>query len=143
MALRQRILQTSARTWNLLAVALMMALAIGIVFAPLGSTSSEDSAGGPEVITRSSLFADEGPRILLVVAVPVAIVALPFLFSTPRRAHRARAVATGLLVPLALLGAASIGGVLLPVLAFMVLSLAAFQPPAESRPKGTGPTNAT
>ncbi len=124
--------RTSLARWlNLIAVVLALAAAIVVVFAPLGSSVSGadlvDAAGtrlNAEATYRHSLLSTEGPRILVIVALPVVISAVPLVASSRSRQRHARMANAAALTVMVLLGAASIGFILLPALAAMIASAA-------------------
>jgi hypothetical protein len=120
--------------WNLVALALTI-IPIGLAVLPIGSqteTSSSGASGGPDgtvssidttTVSHPSLLTAEGPSVLLVLAVPVAITTVPLLWRQRRgQVGIGAAVALGLFV---ILGILTIGLFYLPALVALVVSTAA------------------
>lgn len=82
-------------------------------------------AGGSATSTRVSLLTNEGPSVLIVVAIPALLVALPLLLRGARASYRLRVVIVVLLGILVLLGAMSIGLFFVPTLTAMIVSTSA------------------
>ncbi len=91
---------------------------------PLGTRSSLES-NGVERTTRVSLLSNEGPSVLIVVAIPVLLVALPLMLRGAAASYRSRVVIVVLLGVLVLLGAMSIGLFFVPTLIAMIVSMSA------------------
>jgi hypothetical protein len=120
-----------ARRWNLIAVAIALVTGLGAALLPLGMSSTADS-NGVETSTRVSLLANEGPSVLIVVAVPVLLVGLPLLLRGARTSYRARVVVVTLLGLLVVLGMMSIGLFFVPTMIAMMVSTSA---QTSTRPK--------
>lgn len=112
------------RHWNLAAVAIATATGFGTVLLPLGMSASIDSTG-LETSRRVSLLSNEGASVLIIVAIPALLVAVPLLLRGAAAVHRSRFVIVALLGLLVLLGAASIGVFFVPTLFAMSMSLRA------------------
>jgi hypothetical protein len=121
-----------ARRWNRIAVGIAMLTGLAAVLLPLGTSSSADS-NGVATSRHVSLLTTEGRSVLLIVAIPVVLVALPLLFRRGPASYRARVVIVVLLTILVLLGAMSIGLFFIPTLAAMIASMSA-QSRAYDRP---------
>lgn len=133
--IRQRQTSTRSRSlrWNIVAVFLAALTAALAAFLPLGTSVSESVSSDGTIVTTTShpsLLSNEGPRVLIVLLIPVLVVALPLLFGRHKRAQSARVGVTVILGLLVLLGAASIGMFFLPTLAAMGASLATAAKPA-------------
>lgn len=115
-----------ARGWNLVAVAIALLTGLGAALLPLGMQSTLDS-NGAQTSTRVSLLSNEGPSVLITVAIPVLLVALPLLVRGPIARYRASVLIVSLLGLLVMLGAMTIGLFFVPTLIAMILSLSARQ----------------
>lgn len=109
--------------WNLIAFVLGTAAVVVLLTVPFGSSVTEDSSG-QSVSESVSLFDNEGPVVLLVLAAPVMLLGVPLLISAPRAARRVRITVATLLGLLTLLGALSIGVFFLPAWLLMFASAA-------------------
>ncbi|MGZ4772856.1 MAG: hypothetical protein ACXVH5_12190 [Ilumatobacteraceae bacterium] len=96
----------------------------GALLLPLGTLSSADSTG-VERTTRVSLLSNEGPSLLIVVAIPVLLVALPLMLRGATARYRSRLLIVVLLGVLVMLGAMSIGLFFVPTLIAMIVSMSA------------------
>jgi cytochrome bd-type quinol oxidase subunit 2 len=112
--------ESAARRWNIAAVAISAVTGLGAALLPLGTSMSANS-NGPATSTRVSLLTNEGPSVLIVVAIPVLLVALPLMLRSAPARHRARVVIVVLLGLLVLLGAMSIGVFFVPTLIAMFM----------------------
>lgn len=101
-----------------------MLTGFGALLLPLGTRSSADS-NGVERTTRVSLLSNEGPSVLIVVAIPVLLVALPLMLRDATASYRSRVVIVVLLGVFVLLGAMSIGLFFVPTLIAMIVSMSA------------------
>lgn len=120
---RDRPAESVAHRWNIVAVAVSILTGFAAVLLPLGSRSSAES-NGAATTTRVSLLSNEGPSVLIVVAIPVLLVALPLLLRSATARRRARMVIAVLLGVLVLLGAMSIGVFFVPTLIATITSVA-------------------
>jgi hypothetical protein len=114
---------------SLIATFLAVAGAVAVVFLPLAqSVSQEATVPGEEaadpVVTRTSLFEDQGWRVVFIAAIPVALAALTLPFREGPAARVARGGAAGLLTIFFVLGLISIGIFFIP--AAVVMWVAAF-----------------
>lgn len=103
----------TARRWSLLTVAAAVLTGVVVAFGPMVATSgcSATSTGTVTCATSTtSLFADEGPGILGIVAIPVVVTLVPLLVPS-RWTTRGAAV---LLSIAAFISAASVGVFLVP-----------------------------
>lgn len=126
---------SNARRWNLIAVAIASLTALGVALLPFGTSSSTDT-NGLETSSRVSLLSSEGVSVLIVLAIPVLLVAVPLLLGGNAAVHRTRIAIVGVLVILAVLAAASIGVFFVPTLIAMIMTLVTnkstrFAPPAK------------
>jgi hypothetical protein len=121
---RDRPADSRARRWNVVAVAIAMLTGFGVLLLPLGTRSSAESNGVSRT-TRVSLLSNEGPSVLIVVAIPVLLVALPLMLRGAAASYRSRVVIVTLLGVLVMLGAMSIGLFFVPTLIAMVVSMSA------------------
>ena len=71
------------------------------------------------------LLSNEGPSVLIVVAIPVLLVALPLVLRGAAASYRSRVVIVVLLGVFVMLGAMSIGLFLVPTLIAMIASMSA------------------
>lgn len=113
----------SARRWSRFTLLSVFATSAVLTFAPISATASCESVDdGPEICTtgRESLIENGGIGAVAILAIPVALAAVPVVF--PRRAV-AIAVAV-VLSALTLLGAASIGLFFLPAAALSWIAVA-------------------
>ena len=94
----------------------------GALLLPLGVRSSAES-NGVETTTRVSLLSNEGPSVLIVVAIPVLLVALPLMLRGAAARYRSRVVIVVLLGIFVMLGAMSIGLFFVPTLIAMIVSM--------------------
>jgi hypothetical protein len=121
---RDRSADSRARRWNIVAVVLAVLTGFGALLLPLGTRSSAE-ANGVERTTRVSLWSNEGPSVLIVVAIPVLLVALPLICRGATASYRSRVVIVVLLSVLVVLGAMSIGLFFIPTLIAMIASMSA------------------
>ena len=119
-----RSVHAKAFRWNLIAVAVASLTALGVALLPFGTSSSTD-VNGVETTSSLSLLSNEGPSVLLVLALPVFLVAIPLLLRGDTAVQRARVSIAGLLGILVVLGAASIGVFFVPTLILMIMSIVA------------------
>ena len=100
------------RVAQLIALALAVAAMVMMVLIPTytGVTMTSD---GTEITSRSTLVQENGASVLLVLAIPVALAALPLL-ARGRAWQPLSIVSATLLLGLVVLGLASIGGFILP-----------------------------
>ena len=120
----------SARRWSRFTLLSVFATSAVLTVAPIYATSSCESVDdGPEVCTTGteSLIEHEGLGAVAILAIPVALAAVPVVF--PRRVV-AIAVAV-VLSALTLLGAASIGLFFLPAAALSWITVASGSKGAE------------
>lgn len=136
---RDRPDDSRARRWNIVAVVIAMLTGFGTLLVPLGSSSSTGS-NGVERTTRVSLLSNEGPSVLIVVAIPVLLVALPLMLRGAVASYRTRVVIVVLLSVLVLLGAMTIGLFFVPTLIAMIVSMSA-QAATRVAPKTQGPVS--
>jgi hypothetical protein len=134
-----------SRRWSLAVVLAALATAVIVGFAPLVATSEcvASSSGGAghvdeaaEVSCSSgsrSLVANEGAGVLVVLAIPVAVAALPLIVPTRRAALSAAIPLTVAMV----LGAMSVGILLVPTVVLAWLAVRFDWPPA--RPATSAP----
>ena len=116
--------QDLARRWNLVAVAIALLTGLGAALLPFGTSGSTDS-NGLETTMRVSLLSSEGPGMIIVVAIPVLLAALPLMLRGGQAAHRTRVGIVVMLGVVVMLGAASIGVFFVPTLIAMVGAVAA------------------
>jgi uncharacterized Tic20 family protein len=121
---RDRPADSRARRWNIVAVAIAMLTGFGALLLPLGTRSSAES-NGVERTTRVSLLSNEGRSVLIVVAIPVVLVALPLMVRSAAASYRSRVAIVVLLGVLVMLGAMSIGLFFVPTLIAMIVSMSA------------------
>ena len=121
---RDRPADTRARRWNIVAVAIALLTGVGALSLPFGESSSVDS-NGVQTTTRLSLLSHEGPTVLIVVAIPVLLVALPLMLRGATARYRSRVVIVVLLGLFVMLGAMSIGLFFVPTLITMIMSMTA------------------
>ena len=119
---RDRPADSRARRWNVVAVATAALTGFGALLLPLGVRSSAES-NGVETTTRVSLLSNEGPSVLIVVAIPVLLVALPLMLRGAAARYRSRVVIVVLLGIFVMLGAMSIGLFFVPTLIAMIVSM--------------------
>ena len=119
---RDRPADSRARRWNVVAVATAALTGFGALLLPLGVRSSAES-NGVERTTRVSLLSNEGPSVLIVVAIPVLLVALPLMLRGAAARYRSRVVIVVLLGIFVMLGAMSIGLFFVPTLIAMIVSM--------------------
>lgn len=100
-----------------------MLTGFGALLLPLGTRSSTESKG-VERTMRVSLLSNEGPSLLILVAIPALLVALPLMLRGAA-SYRSRVVIVVLLGVLVMLGAMSIGLFFVPTLIAMILSMSA------------------
>jgi len=112
-----------------------MLTGFGALLLPLGTSLSVES-NGAERTTRVSLLSNEGASVVIVVAIPVLLVALPLMLRGATASYRARVVIVVLLGVLVMLGAMSIGLFFVPTLIAMVVSMSA-QAATRSAPTST------
>ena len=96
----------------------------GGLLLPLGMRSIADS-NGLDKTTRVSLLSNEGPSVLIVVAIPILLVALPLALRGATASYRSRVVIVVLLGVFVVLGAMSIGLFFVPTWIAMIVSLSA------------------
>lgn len=120
----------SARRWNLAALVLALATAVGVSFLPLATTSTDtavvEGSGTTSVESTSSstsLFAAQGWWVLVVALIPALVAAAPLVVGPPPTRWWVRLVATVVLGAVVVVGAASIGLLFAPVLALMIVAL--------------------
>ena len=123
-----------AQRWNLVAFAIALFTGLSAALLPFGMRSSIDSTG-KGTSSRVSLLSNEGPGVLIVVALPAVLVALPLLLRSERARRRARVVIVVLLGVLVVLGALSIGLFFVPTLVAMILSMSADATTASPHPR--------
>jgi hypothetical protein len=117
-----------------------MLTGLGAALLPLGTSSTADSSG-LQTSSRVSLLSNEGPSVLIIVALPALLVALPLLLRGATMSYRARVVVVTLLGLLVVLGMMSIGLFFVPTMIAMMVSTSAQtttrpKPPATaSRPQ--------
>jgi hypothetical protein len=119
---QQRPAESTASRWNIAAVAIALLTGLGALLLPIGASSSIDS-NGVETSTRVSLLSNEGPSVLIVVAIPALLVAMPLLLRGATGRHRSRTIIVTLLGIFVLLAAMSIGLFFVPTLIAMAMSL--------------------
>lgn len=115
------------RRLQIAALVLVAVAATVVVFVPLSTEVTSDSNGN-ETTAAVSLLQSMGPSVLLIVAIPIAISALP-LFSRGRSWMVLSIVSAALLWTFAVLGLLSIGVFFIPG---AILSLIAACIPARS-----------
>jgi hypothetical protein len=74
---------------------------------------------------RVSLLSSEGPSLVVVLAIPVLLVALPLMLRNATWTYRSRVLIVVLLSILVVLGAMSIGLFFVPTLIAMIVSMSA------------------
>ena len=121
-----------AKRWNIAAAVIAALTSAGGLFVPLGMSSSTDS-NGVQTTTRVSLLSNEGPSVLIVMAIPVLLVSLPLTMRGETASYRSRIAAVVLLSILVVLGALSIGLFFIPTLIAMIVSMST-QAAARSTP---------
>jgi hypothetical protein len=114
--------ESTALRWNLAAVTIALLTGLGAALLPMGTSSSIDS-NGVETSTRVSLLSNEGPSVLIVVAIPALLVGVPLLLRGAKARHRSRIIIVTLLGIFVLLAAMTIGLFFLPTLIAMAMSL--------------------
>ena len=119
---RDRPADSSARRWNIAAVAIAVVTGAGALLLPLGESSSVDS-NGVQTNIGVSLLSNEGPSVLIVMAIPVLLVALPLTLRGATASYRSRVVIVVLLGIFVMLGAMSIGLFFVPTLIAMIVSM--------------------
>jgi cytochrome bd-type quinol oxidase subunit 2 len=132
---RDRAANSRASRWNIVALAIAVLTGFGALLLPLGMRSSAESNGVART-TRVSLLSNEGPSVLIVVAIPVLLVALPLMLRGATASYRSRVVIVVLLGILVMLGAMSIGLFFVPTLIAMIVSMSA-QAATRSTPPST------
>ncbi len=130
--------RAQARRWNLIAVVIAVVTGLGAALLPLGMSSSTDS-NGLETSGRYSSLSNEGAGVLVVVAIPAVLVAIPLMLRGEAAIYRSRVVIVVLLGVLVFLAALSIGVFFVPTLIAMAASLATH---AAARPTPPPPTRA-
>ena len=116
--------------WQAGAIALAGVASVALCVVPTVSTSSSSSVpGGPDVVTESSrsLLAQQGPSLLLVLAVPLLLTLLPVLLGA-----RARVPSAVVLAVLVVLTGFSVGLWFLPAL--LLAAVAALAPDTARSP---------
>ena len=116
--------------WQAGAIALAGVASVALCVVPTVSTSSSSSVpGGPDVVTESSrsLLAQQGPSLLLVLAVPLLLALLPVLLGA-----RARVPSAVVLAVLVVLTGFSVGLWFLPAL--LLAAVAALAPDTARSP---------
>jgi hypothetical protein len=111
--------------WQVVALGLSLLASLVLLVVPaFGGTSASSETGGREVVRTTTLLESEGPRVLLILLIPVILTLLPLLVRG--RARRQVALACTLLLALgALVGLASIGAFYLPALIFAIAATTA------------------
>lgn len=123
--------KSKARRWNLAALVVGIFTAAVMLFAPLGSSSTEiamvqDEHGArTETVTHESvsLLENEGVSVLAVMALPVVFVAAPLAFWREKHTRRALSVATTALGVFIVLGMVTVGLFFLPTFLLMLASV--------------------
>jgi hypothetical protein len=113
-----------ARWWNIVATAVALLTGLGAMLLPLGTRSSAQ-LNGAQRTTRVSLLSSEGPSLVVVLAIPVLLVALPLMLRNATWTYRSRVLIVVLLSILVVLGAMSIGLFFVPTLIAMIVSMSA------------------
>jgi len=110
--------------WQAVALGLSLLASLVLLVIPAFGGTSASSDGTREVTHATTLLESEGPRVLLILLVPVVLTLLPLLVRG--RGRRSVALACTLLLAAgALLGLASIGAFYLPALIFAVAAATA------------------
>ena len=113
-----------AKRWNVVAACLAALTSAVALFAPLGTGSTVDGSGITST-THVSLLTTEGPRVLIVLAIPVMLVLLPLALGGQTATYRARFTIVILLSIFTLLGALTVGLFFIPTLFAMCVSQSA------------------
>ena len=125
-----------------LAAALWVAVVTFVwLFAPVGeSTSVSQSSSGQVTTTTSheSLLETDGTGVVVVLAVPVALVAIAVVSQGSSWRRRARCIAGGLLLAGSLLGAMSVGLPYLPAAVALLVAGLRTPPGPVSVPRPSG-----
>jgi hypothetical protein len=110
--------------WQVVALGLSVAASLALLVIPAFGGTSASSEGGREVTHATTLLESEGPRVLLVLAIPLVLTLVPLLVRG--RGRGAVSVLAALLLGVgALLGLASIGAFYLPALIFAIAAATA------------------
>lgn len=112
-----------------LALVAALAGALVVAFAPFGRTCAAGLPGGELVCSSTSLLSAEGPWVLALGSVPVAL----SLVAALARSRAAWAVCAALLWGFCVLGALSIGPFFVPAAILMTVAAARGEP-ARTRP---------
>jgi hypothetical protein len=134
VARRARVALALAALWG-------AGLVVAAVTLPVYAVESGGVAPGGELLTSSgsaTLVGVNGPGVLLVAAAPLAATVLVAALLSARPRHRAARMAAwapvGLLAGLAVLGLASVGAFLLPVVVALAVAVDAGPAPATAQP---------
>ena len=119
---------TAKRIWQFAALFTSLAATAGVFLLPIFTVAAQQGAGQTEV--RATAFEVAGPSVLVVVAIPLALCALPLFF------HRRAWVITGYVSAVGMIlytvtGIMSIGLLFLPAAVLAVIG--AFVQPPQSR----------
>ncbi|MFA5565569.1 MAG: hypothetical protein WC184_07190 [Acidimicrobiia bacterium] len=121
--------EIKAYRWNLIALAVVVISAVLVLLVPTGSSVEvsvvQDELGArTETVTKDSvsLLENEGPSVLILMAIPVLLVAVPLILPVARR-QQARVFVTGLMGVFIVLGMMSIGVFFIPTLTVMMISV--------------------
>ncbi|SEB39434.1 hypothetical protein SAMN04489806_0393 [Paramicrobacterium humi] len=119
------------RIAQIIAVVLALAADAMILFGTRYTDVTSDSSGHESTVTRSFLEVN-GPMILISLAVPVVVAALPLFF--PHRGWQAASVASVVLLAIfVFLGALTIGVFFMPALIAAIVGLAMRRPAVTPR----------
>jgi hypothetical protein len=110
--------------WQVVALGLSLLASLVLLVVPAFGGTSASSDGAGEVTHTTTLLESEGPRVLMVLLLPVLLTLVPLLVRG--RGRRSAALACTLLLAAgALFGLASIGAFYLPALIFAIAAATA------------------
>jgi hypothetical protein len=110
--------------WQVVALGLSMLASLVLLVIPAFGGTSASSEGGGEITHATTLLESEGPRVLLVLLIPVVLTLVPLLVRGRGRGP-VSVLAALLLGAGALVGLASIGAFYLPALIFAIAAATA------------------
>ncbi len=116
------------RAWQLAALVLAAGAAMAAFLAPIFTVAAQKGAGQTEI--RATAFEVAGPSVFVVVAIPLALAALPLCFRHRRWVVVSYASAVGLII-YAVTGIMSLGLLFLPATVTAVVG-AFVQPPKQA-----------
>jgi hypothetical protein len=106
-------------------VLLAVVAATALLVVPTGREETVSTSPSGDQVRRSrstTLVQSDGWKVLVPLAVPVALAGAPLVFRRTRWSRAAMVIASGLLLGMVVLGAASIGLFFLPAAATMVVA---------------------